>query len=51
MLEEIQDEFTGIVHTDDHILNTDKGREWVDSTILTLKKINEEVGFENIQKV
>ncbi len=51
VLEEIQDEFTGIVHTDDHILNSKEGRKWVDSTILTLKKINEEVGFENIQNV
>ena len=50
-LEIMQTRFTELVNTDDHILNSKKGKEWVGSTIASLKKIEKEVGFKNIQNV
>ena len=50
-LEIMQTQFTELVNTDDHILNSKKGKEWVGSAIASLKKIEKEVGFENIQNV
>ena len=43
--------FTEIVNTSGSVLNSKKGKEWVGSAIASLKKIEKEVGFENIQNV
>jgi hypothetical protein len=50
-LEEIEEEFSKIVNSDDHILNSKTGKKWVSSTLSSLKKIDEVIGIENIQDV
>ena len=37
--EQIEAEFTKIVNSKGHVLNKESGREWVPSTIATLKQI------------
>lgn len=50
-LEEIEEEFSKIVNSDDHVLNSKTGKKWVSSTLSSLKKIDEVIGIENIQDV
>lgn len=50
-LEEIQTEFSKIVNSDDHVLNSKTGKKWVSSTLSSLKKIDEVIGIENIETV
>ena len=50
-LEEIQSIFTELVNQKDHILNSKEGKKWVVSAISTLKKLDEEIGVENIEDV
>lgn len=50
-LEEIEAEFTKLVNSDDHVLNSKTGKKWVSSTLSSLKKIDEVIGIENIQDV
>ena len=49
--EEIESFFNEIVNTPGHILNSKSGKKWVGACMATLKKINEEIGIENIQDV
>ena len=48
-LAEVETDFLGMVNTDDHILNSKEGKKWVGAAVATLKKIQKEVGLENIQ--
>ena len=50
-LEEIEEGFSKIVNSDDHVLNSKTGKKWVSSTLSSLKKIDEVIGIENIQDV
>ena len=49
--EEIEAEFTKLVNSPDHVLNKKEGKKWVPSAIGTLKRIEKEIGFKNIQNV
>ena len=46
---EVETDFLGMVNTDDHILNSTEGKKWVGAAVATLKKLNKEIGLENIQ--
>ena len=48
-LVEVETDFLGMVNTDDHILNSTEGKKWVGAAVATLKKLNKEIGLENIQ--
>ena len=48
-LAEVEADFLGLVNTSDHILNSKEGKKWVGAAVATLKKIEKEVGLENIQ--
>ena len=50
-LEEIEKEFTKLVNSDDHILNSTTGKKWVGATMATLKKIDERIGIKNIETI
>ena len=50
-VDEIQNEFTKLVNTKDHILNSKSGKEWVTSCMASLNNIEETVGVENIETV
>jgi len=50
-LEEIKKEFTKLVNSDDHILNSTTGKKWVGATMATLKKIDERIGIKNIETI
>ena len=50
-LDEINSEFNELVNSDDHILNSKSGKEWVTSAMASLKNIDETVGIKNIQNV
>lgn len=50
-VDEIQNEFTKLVNTKDHILNSKSGKEWVTSCMASLNNIQETVGVENIETV
>lgn len=50
-IEEITEEFTKLVNSEDHILNTKSGKEWVPSAVATLTKINDVIGIDNIDDV
>ena len=50
-LDEIEAEFTKLVNSDDHILNSKTGKKWVGATISSIKKIEETIGTENIETV
>lgn len=50
-LDEIESEFTKLVNSDDHILNSKVGKKWVGATIASIKKIDETIGTENIETV
>ena len=50
-LDEIEAEFTKLVNSDDHILNSKEGKKWVGATISSIKKIEETIGTENIETV
>ena len=50
-IEEIEEEFTKLVYSDDHILNSREGKKWVASTIAALRKIDEQIGIDNIEDI
>ena len=50
-IEEIEEEFTKLVNSDDHILNSKEGKKWVASTIAALRKIDEQIGIDNIEDI
>ena len=50
-IEEIEEEFTKLVNSDDHILNSREGKKWVASTIAALRKIDEQIGIDNIEDI
>ena len=50
-VEEIENEFTKLVNSDDHILNSTTGKKWVGATMATLKKIDEQIGVKNIETI
>ena len=50
-IEEIEEEFTMLVNSDDHILNSKEGKKWVASTIAALRKIDEQIGIDNIEDI
>lgn len=50
-LDEIENKFNELVNSDDHILNSPEGKEWVISSISTIKKIDEVIGIDNIKNV
>ncbi len=50
-LEEIEASFNEIVNTPGHILNNKTGKKWVGACIGSLKRIDSEIGIDNIQNV
>ncbi len=50
-IEEIESLFTELVNQEDHILNSKEGKKWVAASISTIKKIDEQIGIENIEDV
>ena len=50
-LEDIEEELTGLVNSDDHILNSKTGKQWVPATMASLRMLEKEVGVENIQNI
>lgn len=50
-LEEIEASFNEIVNSPGHILNNKTGKKWVGACIGSLKRIDSEIGIDNIQNV
>lgn len=50
-LEEIEASFNEIVNSPGHILNNKTGKKWVGACIGSLKRIDNEIGIDNIQNV
>jgi hypothetical protein len=50
-IDELKSEFTSLVNSKNHILNSPSGKKWVDSTISSITKIDEVIGIDNIQSV
>lgn len=50
-IDEIKSEFTSLVNSKNHILNSSSGKKWVDSTIASISKIDEVIGIDNIKDI
>jgi len=50
-IDEIKSEFTSLVNSKNHILNSASGKKWVDSAIASISKIDEVIGIDNIKDI
>ena len=50
-IDEVENNFRDLVNQKDHILNSKEGKKWVDATLSTIKKLDEEIGIDNIENI